>query len=147
MGEIQRSFTRWQAITISQLGYAINLILSLATAALGFSLSLAKDGDKFAKNCLGKHLLLLTIAMFLGSVGVGIWCVINRLRDFRKTMGIARDTELGNLTLFEKERRRAETDKLGKFTWGLFRWQIGLFGGGLLNLMAVFLLVYHASLL
>src|SRR5690242_1675012 len=44
------SFVRWQKITIAQLGYAINLILGLGTATLGFSFVLLK-GDELAPGC------------------------------------------------------------------------------------------------
>jgi hypothetical protein len=140
-------FTRWQSITIAQLGYAINLILGFGTASLGFSLLLAKDGEHISPHCLGRHLLLLAIVTLLASIAFGIWCVINRLRDFRKTKDIARDKELGNLTSCEHERRKAETDRLGDLTWRLFWWQIGLFGSGLGILVVAFLFVYHANLL
>ena len=39
-------FVRWQGITIKQLTYAINLILGLSTASLGFAISLLLN-DKF----------------------------------------------------------------------------------------------------
>src|ERR1700730_13138167 len=107
-------FTRWQSITIAQLGYAINLILSFSVASLGFALSLAKDTTQLAGNCWAKHLLLFSIFLILLSIGAGLWCVINRLRDFRKTEGIARDKERGELPPCEYARRKAETDELGR---------------------------------
>jgi len=137
-----RAFIRWQSITITQLGYAINLILGLATASLGFSLSLAKDEESINSSCLGKHFLLMTVLMLLASIGTGIWCVINRLRDFRETESIARDNELGRLTQAEHARRKAATDEIGELTWLLFKWQIGLFAVGLVTLVIVFALLY-----
>jgi hypothetical protein len=47
------SFVRWQAITIAQLGFTSNLILTLAVAALGFALTLVKDSDVIASCCGG----------------------------------------------------------------------------------------------
>jgi len=142
---MEGKFTRWQSITITQLGYAINLVLSFATASLGFSLSLARDSRNLT-SCWGRHLLLIAIAIFMFSIGLGLWCVINRLRDFRKTKDIARDVEQGKLTPAEHERRNAETQRLGESTWLMFWWQIGLFAIGLLSLVAAFLFVYHANL-
>lgn len=145
MGD-QRSFTRWQSTTITQIGYAINLILGLATASLGFSLTLAKDREALASSCAARHFLCLTVATLLTSIGAGIWCVLNRLRDFRETKNIARDKERGNLTEWEHDRRKAEADKLGELTWILFWWQLALFGCGIAILVATFALLYHANL-
>ena len=87
------SFIRWQAIAIAQLGYAVNLILTLATASLGFAVALIKDKD-FTPGCWSKCLLVLSQLSLLASVALGIWCVINRLLDFRKTKDNARDREI-----------------------------------------------------
>jgi hypothetical protein len=127
------SFSRWQARTIEQLGYAINLILTLSVAALGYELALLLD-EKVPR--LDKHncLLVLSISSFTLSIGAGIWCVINRLRDFRATAQTARRREQGASEL-ELQPLRSLTDSLGKRTWLLFWWQIGAFGIGILLLV------------
>ncbi len=146
------SFVRWQATALTQLGYAVNLILGFATASLGFSLALIKDKD-FAPGCLGKHLLLLGLVSLMASIVFGVWCVINRLSDFRKTRGIARDREKWQREKAAQDEidsrlalRRSETCKLGKRTWKLFYWQIGTFGSGAFLLVTAFAVVYHAKL-
>jgi hypothetical protein len=139
-------FTRWQSITITQLGYAINLFLTFTVASLGFALSIAKDGIEHSPTCWAKHLLLFSIFLFLLSLGSGLGCVINRLCDFRKTESIARDKEKGELLPCEYARRSAETDRLGRCTWKLFHWQIGLFCAGVLTLTVEFLVLYHSNL-
>jgi hypothetical protein len=139
-------FTRWQSITIAQLGYAINLVLSFSVASLGFALSLAKETAQLASNCWAKHLLLFSIVLILFSIGAGLLCVINRLEDFKKTESIARDKERGELPPCEYARRRAETVELGKRTWRLCFWQIRLFCSGLLALVAGFLTLYYRNL-
>ena len=88
----KESFVRWQGTTIAQLGYAVNLILSLATASLGFCFVLVKDED-YATGCWGKVLFALSLLLLIVSVISGVACVINRLVDFRKTARIARDRE------------------------------------------------------
>src|SRR5258708_23190945 len=65
-------FTRWQSITIAQLGYAINLILSFCVASLSFALSLAKNTPQLASNCWAKHLLLFSIVLILLSMGAPV---------------------------------------------------------------------------
>ncbi|MBI3665783.1 MAG: hypothetical protein HY236_06075 [Acidobacteria bacterium] len=114
----------------------MNLILGLATASLGFALSLVKDKD-FAPGCSGKHLLLLGLVSLVVSISLGVWCVINRLHDFSKTAQNAKDGEaLETLQSTNQEReeisarlehRRRETERLGENTWTLLYWQIGAF--------------------
>jgi hypothetical protein len=90
--ESRVSFARWQSITIAQLTYCINLILGMAVATLGFQIALLLN-DKFNpiawQNCAFSVSMLLLIL----SVALGIWCVVNRLRDFRATTKAARMQE------------------------------------------------------
>jgi hypothetical protein len=146
------SYVRWQAIAIDQLGYAAGLILSFATAALGFALALVKD-QNYAPNCWGKMAMLTSIASLVLSVGVGLWCVINRLCDFRKTRNIARDREDWEREHVSKDEidkrlqtRRAETKRLGERTWVLFWWQIGTFAVGVATFTVALAITYHAKL-
>ena len=87
------------------------------------------------------------------SLGLGIWCVINRLRDFRETRGIAKDREkLEREKVPESEinarlaLRRSETDKLGKRSWRIFWWQIGTFAFGVISLTVAFGIAYQSKL-
>jgi hypothetical protein len=146
------SFVRWQAATISQVGYAINLILSLATASLGFSLVLIKDRD-FGPSLWGRLLRDLAVAFLMLSVCSGVACVINRLRDFRKTASIARDR--GNWQReglareeidLKLQERRADAERLGARTWNLLHVQIVTFGLGSIMLVVAFALVHSAKL-
>lgn len=123
------SFVRWQSITIAQLTYSVNLILGFAVATLGFQVTLLLN-EKFLPVGWQKCIFSLSMLTVLMSIGFGIWCVINRLRDFRATMRAAR--------LREDEKPDAEIQplrdlytKLGKYTWGLFWWQIATFGVGI----------------
>src|SRR5437899_11385536 len=86
----KESFVRWQGITITQLGYVLNLLLGFATASLGFSLTLLKD-EHFAPQRCEKFFFDSSLGLLGCSVIVGILCVSNRLWDFRKTTHIARD--------------------------------------------------------
>jgi hypothetical protein len=135
----KESFVRWQGIAITQLGYAANLILGFATASLGFSLTLLKDKD-FVPQGRGKWLFSLSLGALLLSIVFGIWCVINRLRDFRETTQIARDRE--QLSDAELQQRRDDVDKLGKCTWLLFWIQLASFAAGLIALVVVFATLY-----
>ena len=126
-------FIRWQSIAITQLSYSINLILTFSVAAIGFAVSLLLN-DSFEPSDCQKHFFILSLFLLLLSGALGIWCTINRLRDFRAT---ARITNLkgkeGNVS--ELTGLRALTKKLGEKTWGIFWWQIGSFSAGILILV------------
>src|SRR5437879_3380280 len=92
--EPKGSFVRWQSITINQLTYAVNLILTFSVATLGFQATLLL-GDQFKPVSWQKCIFSLSLVLLLSSIGLGIWCVINRLRDFRATMKTARLREDG----------------------------------------------------
>lgn len=122
------SFVRWQAVTIGQLTYAINLVLGFSVATLGFQVTLLlgeftlSGWENFA---FGLSLILLTV-----SIAFGIAVVINRLRAFRATMHAARAREKKDPeSIIESHRQRYQ--KLDSRTWPIFWWQIGTFGGGI----------------
>jgi uncharacterized membrane protein YbhN (UPF0104 family) len=131
--EPKGSFTHWQSTTIVQLTYAINLILSFSVAVLGFQIAIILN-EKFNPVSWQKCTFLFSLACLLISVGSGILCVINRLRDFRATMKVAQMREKGRNDE-EIQPYRALYQKLGAMTWRLFWWQIGTFGVGVLVLV------------
>ena len=104
-------FVRWQKIAIDQLTYALNLILTLDVAALGYWFVLLRDKD-FWPGSSAKCATLLSLLALFTSTTCGLGCVFNRLRDFRGTAQRAR------------ERGEAPTQddlrELGRLTWGLF---------------------------
>ena len=123
------SFVRWQAITIAQLTYSVNLILGFAVAALGFEVALLLN-QQFSPIGWQKCAFFLSIVILLLSSGLGIWCVINRLRAFRATMKVARMREQKEPDESTQPYRDLYR-RLDKRTWILFRWQIGTFGLGI----------------
>jgi len=127
------SSIRWQSTTIAQLTYAVNLVLGFSIAALAFQVTTLLN-EKFNPASWQKCAFLLSLLALLASAGLGIWCVINRLRDFRATTKVARMREDGKSET-EMEPYRALYKKLGKETWWLFWWQIGTFGVGILLLV------------
>lgn len=123
------SFIRWQSTTITQLTYSINLFLGLAVGGLGFQVALLLN-EKFNPIAWQKCAFSSSMFLLVLSVAIGIWCVINRLRDFRATTKAAQ--------MREKERSDEDIqpyrdlyNKLGKKTWVLFWWQVGTFGVGI----------------
>lgn len=127
------SFGRWQGRTIEQFGYALNLILTLSVAALGYELALLLD-QRVARVRWEIYLFVLSISSLTLSVGIGLLCVMNRLRDFRATAQTARRREDGASDL-ELQHLRSSTRSLGQRTWLLFWWQIWTFAIGILALV------------
>lgn len=127
------SFIRWQSITVAQLTYAVNLVLGFSVAVLAFQVTVLLN-EKFNPASWQKCAFSISLLTLMVSVGLGIWCVINRLRDFRATTKVARMREQKK-TDAEIETHRVLYEKLGKRTWALFWWQIGTFGVGVLLLV------------
>jgi hypothetical protein len=123
--EDQDSFIRWQEVTRNHFGAVSNLVLALATGLLAFHSTLLLD-RKLSSTCASGF---ATASLFFLSVSIvlALWCSINRLRDFRLTARIARYREKGETEL---RNLRDEAKLLGKFTWGLFWFQVSSFGLG-----------------
>ncbi len=130
------SFVRWQAVTIGQLTFAVNLILGFAVATLGFQVTLLMN-DKFIPEAWQKCVFSASLLLLSFSVLLGIAVVVNRLRDFRQTMEVARLRE-SDSTESEIVTFRMRSCKLGAATWTIFWWQLGTFGMGItLTMLAV----------
>jgi hypothetical protein len=152
MGKSRESSIRWTGIVLTQLGYAINLVLTFATATLGFTLSLLRDKD-FAPPLGARRLFELALAALLASIIVGVACVVNRLTDFRASRRIAtrrekleeKDMPRGEINEALSLPRRDNKDR-GDRTWKWFRWQIGAFTVGVVALALSLLFTYSVKL-
>ena len=140
----QESVVRWQSITIAQLTYAVNLVLGLTIASLGFAVTLLANED-FAPVSWQKWVFSLASLSLLVSTGLGIWCVINRLRDFRLTTDIARKRSKSSSEDDITDKRK-KSRGLGNTSWRLFRCQIVAFGIGVFFLVTSIAGVYVAKL-
>lgn len=123
------SSTRWQAFTIQQFTNAVNLILGLSLAVLGFQVNLLSN-DKFAPLGCEKSVFTLSACLMFLSAGAGTLCTINRLLDFRGTANTARARGSGDHELASQLREQGR--ELGKLTWRLFWFQAWLFFVGVL---------------
>lgn len=119
------SFVRWQAATRDHFGSVANLLLALATGLLAFQSTLLIE--KKLSSISASWLAVASLIFLSASVVFSLWCSVNRLRDFRLTTQIVRRRQKGELDLLDL---RNESQALGKFTWGLFWFQIVLFGLG-----------------
>ena len=138
MAERSDRFARWQKLRIDQLGYAVNLILGFTVATLGYWFSILRDRD-FCPRGSAKCVMWLSLGFLIASGIAGVWCVVNRLWDFRGTAmragqrpGAPSKEYLGNL---------------GKRTWCLFWIQLAFFCLGILALAAALLLTYYQKLI
>ena len=89
------SFVRWQSVTREQLGAITNLVLGLATGMIAFESTLLLE-SKLVERCAFSF-GIVSLALLVLSVGIALWCAINRLRDFRLTAQIARRRERGEV--------------------------------------------------
>jgi hypothetical protein len=159
MANSDGSFVRWQMNALTQLGYLGNLILTFATASLGFSLGLVRD--EHYKPCgAAKGLWIAAVLLLAASITLGIWCALTRLADFRGTAQNARDRERlerdelqDQLSKSGKEKirirlecRRIKTDELDKRTRTLLYLQIAAFCGGAVALILAFAAAYQAKI-
>jgi hypothetical protein len=121
----RESFVRWQTVTRDYFSSVSNLVLGLATGLLAFLVS----GLASSQPTSNSLLIVATGSMILlaVSVGLAVWCAINRLRDFRATTQIARSRYKGEQVSSDA---RQETAILGQLSWRLFWWQLVLFGFG-----------------
>jgi len=137
-------FLRWQGRSLEYLSYAINLFLGLSVAAIGFEMSLLQN-TQF--NLVGwqKCIFVLSLLSLVVASGLGVSCVLNRVKDFRDTTVIARKKS--------KEEYDDELDELreivgiiGTRTRNLFNWQAWLFSIGTLLLVIVMVVFYSDRL-
>lgn len=122
--DAQESFVRWQGVTRDYFSAVSNLVLGLATGLLAFLVSGLTSSP--ATRCL-LVVGTVSLALLAASVGLAVWCAINRLRDFRAVAQIARSRSKNEPVSPDA---RLETKVMGQLSWRLFWWQLVLFGFG-----------------
>jgi hypothetical protein len=110
---------RWQDKRIEQLGFSINLILTLSFGALLYTLNEMTESHDLLFMAMGAPCLFVS-----GLCGV-VACV-TRLCDFRY-MAEREHTQPRK----PKDSLKRLTDTLGKATWLLFWFELGLFALGI----------------
>ena len=122
----RESYVRWQELAITQLGYTINLFLTLSGAALGFALKiLMQSQTPFSgpAHCLF-HVALPLLGLSIIAAIAANW---TRVQDFRFTRRAARERMVGGNN---HEHYAKKADCYGDWTWGLFYFQTVSFGLG-----------------
>jgi hypothetical protein len=132
------TFTRWHSVAVTNLTWANNLILAVGVLAAGFliTLLLNLELDPADRWQVIAVLLFLTALLLVSlSIAVGIWLIVNRLRELRARMHLARTSEAGSDNR-EVERYRGLANRLGGRNWRLLWWQSTAFGLGVLIAVA-----------
>lgn len=125
--EDKASSIRWQTITVNQLTYASNLILTLIVASIAFEVNLSISKPLDFSNCISRSAFILSLILFSISFVISMLLILNRLKDFRDTTYIAKLREASNNKDGSLPTLREENIKLGKKTWYLFNAQIVTF--------------------
>lgn len=140
---IQR-FVRWQNITIKQLGFTTNLILTITVGVIGFVVNkIADENFKITSN--GKALFIIGLFSLFLSFIMGIVINLTRLYDFRKTTRIVRK-KMKNEKDSELYVLKKATECLGKASWIIFRIQIISFAFALTFILLSFIIIYSDKL-
>lgn len=123
----RESYLRWQGIAITQLGYTINLMMTLSGGLLAFlvkekldgQLKAHGDGWHFALGCLGFSVLAAIVAN------------VTRALDFRYTRRAARERMKDG---GDHQELHDTAERIGAWTWRLFYCQAATSALGVLFL-------------
>jgi hypothetical protein len=132
-----KSDVRWENYRIKHFSFCINLFLTFAVAALGFTLSLIKDSGFSSLPGTGKALYLSVIS-FAGSIILGTVATLSRLLDFRCTVIKIRK----KYSDFRQPIAEFLAEWLGGVSWSLFYLQLVTLAYGAFHLISSILTAY-----
>jgi ABC-type uncharacterized transport system permease subunit len=130
-------FQRWQKITLEQMGYTLNLILTFAIGGLGYCFVLLKDSEFYPTPTARCTFLISMVSLSICAVA-GFMSIFTRLWDFRMTTRRAHNDPLAPSL--------EEVRLFGKITWCLLFLQVGTFATGMLFLGITLFLTYGSKL-
>ena len=141
----RQAFVRWRENTMKQMTAASSVLFAVSSAGMGYVLALLADEAK-QPNIAGRLSFTVFAVSLALSFVAGVFLVINRLEDFRRTSNIvklrdendearASGTQMPHPGLDDL---RDESRLLGRLTWFLFYVQlfgIGVGGGAFMYLI------------
>lgn len=133
-------FVRWQNYRITQFGFAVNLFLTFAVAALGFTIASLKDSSVVSFPGAGR-LLRHAIYGFGASILFGSITTISRLIDFRCTTIKIRK----KYSDWRQSAAEFLAKWLGGVSWSAFYLQVVLLSYAAWNLISAVLAAYDAQ--
>lgn len=142
---LSQRFVRWQAQTIAQLSFAINLFAGLAVAALGFGVSFLREQSFTPDRCYAVA-YLGSLVLLGASVLCGVAATVTRLLDFRATAKTVRLRQK-DATSTDIAVAGDEAKGLGKATWRLFWALLATFLLGIAGLTVALFHVYGSAFL
>jgi hypothetical protein len=110
---------RYETLRREQLGAAINLIMGLAAAGVGFCISRIADKDAHF-SAPGTNYFLAALVILVITVALGMVSTWTRLCDFRLTAKIIGEELAPTPSQAKLAKWRKCTKHLGRWTWGLF---------------------------
>jgi len=134
---------RWQKVTIDQLGFSSNLILTVNIAVIGFLINKIVDNKLLIQE--GKTIFTIGLILLILSFILGIALNLTRLYDFRLTTKITK-IKSENINDSRLEDIRCITKCLGKITWTSFIMQVIIFTLGMILLLVSFLIMFSEKL-
>lgn len=123
--QLQERFVRWQEALRQSLAGHVALIVAFASGGLGFVGSILND-DQAHFSGITPWLILGAGALFLISLFLALFISCSRLQDVRQTLDILKHRRQKSADDVIEE-LRARTDALGKRTWKMVYWQLGIF--------------------
>jgi hypothetical protein len=121
------SYLRWQDTAITQLGYTINLVLTLAGAALGFAVKTMMESKEVLPH-LPRLLFHSSVWLLSISILAAVAANFTRCHDFRLSRRAARARVEGNIAIHSS--CTAISKRLGGWTWTFFSVQSASFAIG-----------------
>lgn len=140
---MEKSFIRWQNISLKQLSYSNNLFIGLAIALISYIFNIISNVIELT-NCQ-KIFFWLSLISLIVSTSAGICLSIKRLKNFKITAQIARNKEKKDIKNLENLRKISK--RLGELTWYYFYLQVGAFIVGFILTTIFIILIYSNKIL
>jgi uncharacterized membrane protein YhaH (DUF805 family) len=138
------AFNRWHDHQINQITTVSATVFALASAGLGYSLSLLSDEKVTLLKANVPAIRLFTFAFAISFVAA-LLLVVNRLEDFRRTKNIVRLRD-DDPQHPELESRRRVVNRFERWTWILFYVQFIAFIVGGATIIVFFWYNYGSKL-
>lgn len=122
---LQERFIRWQESLRQSLIAHVALIVAFSSGGLGFVGSILNDEQARFSGC-APWLVMGAGSLFLAALFLALFISCCRLEDVRATLEILRHRrDKAHQDIIDE--LQARTDSLGRRTWKLVYWQLGVF--------------------
>jgi len=119
----QDRYVRWQRTTGEHLSFVNNLFLIFSVGLFTFLYAFIDQSEKFSYSI--KLAFAFSVVFNSLSFLAGVFCALNRLKDFRLTANIAKGV-LDRVDKSTLDNQRDQSRELGEITWDLLYTQVYL---------------------